>query len=483
MEKDRVFALKYALTKGFQIHPDAFEILKTVPATSLEKVIKDMVRRNTKERRYQITGDDLESYLGLKDDGTIESDLRVLSDPTGQITTAEGVDGYGALFRNRYDKLKEIISERPEARHLRPLSGATRQTKEDDDIYVAGLVDYREAERGRAKLGLEDPSGTLLAPVFDSDLQKEVGTLLQDQFVMAKLGHGPHGVFVKDVIQPGVPTHPPRRSESEAYAALISDLHVGSKYFMEQEFEEFVAWLSEPDSIARKIRFVLICGDVVDGVGIYKDQDKELVLSTIEEQLGHLEKLLDEIPSHIKVVISPGNHDPGRRALPQPAIPEGYCPGLWERANITMVGNPAVVSLNGVKVLMFHGQSIDDIVKVTPGLSYDKPTDVMRHLLMARHMSPIYGGTPIAPEQTDWMVMDDSPDIFHVGHVHRWGVDMYKRTLLVNSGAWQQQTPFQMSVGIVPNPGIATMVNLKTFEVFNHNFNPDQEATRSENIR
>ena len=182
--------------------------------------------------------------------------------------------------------------------------------------------------------------------------------------------------------------------------------------------------------------------------------------------------MLAEIPERVKIIISPGNHDPGRRALPQPAIPEKYCPGLWRRENITMVGNPAVVSLNGVRVLMFHGQSIDDIVRVTPGLSYDEPIAVMELLLRARHLSPIYGErTPIAPELEDWMVIGDDIDIFHAGHVHRWAVSKYRGTLLVNSGAWQRQTPFQASVGIVPNPGIAALVNLKTYELKSQNYN------------
>lgn len=136
-----------------------------------------------------------------------------------------------------------------------------------------------------------------------------------------------------------------------------------------------------------------------------------------------------------------------------------------------MVGNPALVSLNGVKILMFHGQSIDDIVKTTPGLSYDSPVDVMRYLLRVRHLSPIYGSqTPIAPETEDLLVIDDVPDIFHVGHVHRAQVDMYKGILLLNSGSWQKQTPFQASVGMVPNPGIAIMVNLKTFRVLQEDY-------------
>jgi len=49
---------------------------------------------------------------------------------------------------------------------------------------------------------------------------------------------------------------------------------------MEYEFSDFVSWLSSPDPVARKIRFVLICGDIVDGVGIYPNQDKELVCQT-----------------------------------------------------------------------------------------------------------------------------------------------------------------------------------------------------------
>ena len=168
----------------------------------------------------------------------------------------------------------------------------------------------------------------------------------------------------------------------------------------------------------------------------------------------------------------PGNHDPGRRALPQPAIPKKYNFGLWEKENFFMVGNPAMVSLNGVKVLMFHGQSIDDIVKTTPGLSYEKPANVMKHLLKARHLSPIYGSqTPIAPENEDLMVIDEVPDIFHVGHVHVVELDMYRGILMLNSGTWQKQTPFQVSVGQTPTPGLAVIVNLKTFKVYTKDFN------------
>ncbi|MDH3617587.1 MAG: DNA-directed DNA polymerase II small subunit [Nitrosopumilus sp.] len=472
LKKELSFVLNYALNKGFQISPNAFEFLENVDVKKLEKIIKEIVREKTKQKLFQINQDDLENYFGIKEDLNLQTDYKVLFDPSLKITSGEGISGYNLLFASRFNKLKRIISDRPESKMLKSIASA-KVAKSTDDMYVCGLVTARTSERNITKLVLEDPSGSFEGIIFDDDLQKTADLLLNDQFIMARIGFGKNsGLIIKDLISPDIPDQASNRSESETFAVFLSDLHIGSKYFMEEEFSEFVSWLSSPDPVARKIRFVLIGGDAVDGVGIYPNQDKELVCQTIEEQLKKLEELISKIPDYIKIFIMPGNHDPGRRALPQPAIPKKYNAGLWEKDNVVMVGNPAVVSLNGVKVLMFHGQSIDDIVKTTPGLSYDSPTNVMKHLLRARHLSPIYGSqTPIAPEIEDLMVIDDIPDVFHVGHVHRAQLDMYKGILLINSGSWQNQTPFQASVGMTPNPGIALMVNLKTFQVLHQNYN------------
>jgi len=472
LKKELTFVLNYALKKGFQIHPDAFEFLENVDVKKLEKIIKEIVREKTKQKLFQINQDDLENYFGIKEDKNLKSDYKVLFDPSNKITSAEGISGYNLLFTSRFNKLKKIISDRPESKKLKSIA-SIKAAKSDDDMYVCGLVTSKISERNVTKLLLEDPSGSFEGIIFDNELRKTADSLLNDQFIMVRVGIGKNsGLIIKDLISPDVPDQTSNRSESETFAVFLSDLHIGSKYFMEEEFSDFISWLSSPDPVARKIRFVLIGGDIVDGVGIYPNQDKELLCQTIEEQLKKMESLISKIPNYIKIFIIPGNHDPGRRALPQPAIPKKYNSEVWEKENVIMVGNPAVVSLNGVKVLMFHGQSIDDIVKTTPGLSYDRPTDVMKHLLRARHLSPIYGSqTPIAPEVEDFMVIEDIPDIFHVGHVHRAQLDMYKGILLINSGSWQNQTPFQSSVGMTPNPGIALMVNLKTFQVLHQNYN------------
>ena len=471
MKEDVSSALTYALSRGFQIHPDAFKILEKIDAKELEKIIKQVVREKAKQNLFLINQSDLKMFVDSEIDEGLENHHTILSDPTKKITSAEGIDGFSALFVNRYSKLLKIILQRSQSKKLIPID-IVKSGKIKEEVFVGGLLMDRKIERGVTKLVVDDPTGSLEMLVFNKELQETANSLLIDQFVMLTITPGKNGGFiVKDLVVPDVPDHITNRSKTDTYAVLISDLHVGSKYFMEREFTEFVEWLSSPDPIARKVRFVLVGGDIIDGIGIFPNQDKELLLVDVNEQMLKAAQLLDKIPKHIKVFIIPGNHDPGRRALPQPAIPEKHNLSLWNRENFFMLGNPSMIELNGVKILMFHGQSLDDVVGTTPGLSYMQPAKAMRVLLKARHLSPVYGKrTPIAPEVEDMMVINDVPDIFHSGHIHVVDLDMYKGTLIVNSGAWQTQTGYQASVGITPTPGIAVIINLATMKVFTKDF-------------
>ena len=63
------------------------------------------------------------------------------------------------------------------------------------------------------------------------------------------------------------------------------------------------------------------------------------------------------------------------------------------------------------------------------------------------------------------MVIERTPDIFHAGHVHVLKCNKYRGTLIINSGAWQEQTDFQQRMGLVPTPGIMPVVNLQTSNI------------------
>ena len=126
-------------------------------------------------------------------------------------------------------------------------------------------------------------------------------------------------------MMPDIPDHLPNKSRTEAYVALISDLHVGSKYFMKSEFLRFLNWLSSSDDdIVKKIKFLCVGGDLIDGIGIFPNQDKELLEIDAAKQMNHAAQLLAKVPRHIKVLVIPGNHDLG----------EGHFHNLQSRGRI-----------------------------------------------------------------------------------------------------------------------------------------------------
>jgi len=215
MKKELSFALNYALNKGFQIHPNAFKILDEITdVKQLENIIKEIVKEKTKQKLFQINQNDLETYLGIKDDPNLQNEMKVLSDPTSKITSGEGVKGYNALFSSRFNKLKRIVSDRPESKTIKSIA-IVRTTKLENDVFVCGLVTTRNAERNITKLVLEDPSGSFEGIIFDEELQKTAGTLLIDQFVIARVATSKNsGLMIKDLIFPDIPDQKINKAES-----------------------------------------------------------------------------------------------------------------------------------------------------------------------------------------------------------------------------------------------------------------------------
>lgn len=493
-------ALIYAINKGYQVHPDAFAFLKSLDC-DVEKIIKTIVdAKNKFKKKSPILIDDIKNVISSDVNGQIDEPVisnsntdsndenyKIIFDPTYKINSENDKDFY-KLFDSRYRKTLKILSIRSESRqirkikHIKDLRNKSRFSSLDnenerakfiDSAFVAGLIMSKRNRKNDVELVIDDTTGSISVVCKTQDLINEASSLVLDQMLMLEISlskRNSNDFVIKDIIFPDIPEHVAAKSRTESYVALISDLHVGSKYFMENEFNDFISWLSSNDEIASKIKFVCIAGDIVDGIGIYPNQDKELIDININKQMSYAAALLQKIPKRMHVFLIPGNHDPGRRALPQTALTD--LRDFQPLENFSIIGNPSIVELNKVKLLMFHGQSLDDVIATVPGLSYSKPVEAMKILLKSRHLSPIYGNrTPIAPESEDMLVIEDVPDIFHAGHVHITEVGRYKGTLIVNSGAWQKQTKFQQTMGINPTPGICILVNLGSLQSFKKDFN------------
>ena len=325
-----------------------------------------------------------------------------------------------------------------------------------------------------------ESSATVLIPRNASkELWEKTKSLLPDQVVCLSLLKSKRNLLiVEELIFPDIPQKKPCKAEEAVNVALISDLHVGSKEFMREEFNRFVLWLNGKygdeslKETASRVKYVIIAGDIVDGIGIYPNQIKELAVRNIFKQYKLAAKFLEQIPDYIELIIIPGNHDASRKALPQPAIPKEYAEPLYETRNILSLGNPATVAIHNIEFLIYHGRSLDDVLATAADIDFHSPERAMRLLLRGRHLAPTYGQrTLIAPEKQDFLVIERVPDIFHVGHVHVMKYEFYRGTLMVNSGAWQKQTSYQRNLGLKPTPGIIPVVNLQTMSVSPIDFN------------
>jgi DNA polymerase II small subunit len=485
--------IRYVIDHGYQVSPSASALIsKYVEELGIQKlqslifnIMEDKARRendaSSATETKTLTAQDFKDF---RPDDFAGSTEPVASDVTGTTTedlgeefevvttpTASaqlGPEGYSQLFQSRYQKLARILKDRSEARGMERIS---KVDLNKGKWTLCGLVfSKRSLNSGGVELTLDDQTGKATVYVVNEDLIKSANDVCLDQCVVIESDAKEGRLIARKIIQPDLPNRMATTSKKTAYVVLLSDLHIGSKKFLDGAFNRFLQWINSgkqsEDEILRHLKYVVVAGDIVDGVGVFPNQEFELVETSIIKQYEMVAKMLQLIPKHLHVTVIPGNHDSTRQALPQPIIPKKYAPMLYDFQNLEMLEDPSIVKLNGVSILIFHGRSLDDILATTPGLSYEKPQEAMRVLLRARHLAPMFGGrTPIAPEVEDRLVIDQVPDIFHAGHVHTVGVDRYRGTLIVNSGTWQGQTSYQANLGIMPRPGLVPIVNLATLDV------------------
>ena len=456
----RTIVKKFAVY-GRNIQPSAIEVLiKNVNSDNLDKVIAHICKT---VNSFIITPDDVLSALNtfksvdnvVKEEKKAVKEKQVVvngvsvKDITGRSSCVGTIEDFIAYFNSRFEKLSSMLRRR-----IKPVKISALSKFQNEQVEVVGMVkDVRDLGES-AIIELEDKSGVV--SVFAMDRLREQALELLGDEVIGVIGVVKGKRLIADrIIFPDIPIR--EKTRKDFGVVFISDTHFGSKEFLQNEWDLFVKWLSgevgneKVVDLASKIKYVVIAGDVVDGVGIYPEQEKDLVITDIYGQYEFAAEQLDKIPKDIKIVLSIGNHDAIRQAEPQPALPKEYR-DLFSN-NVIHVGNPAYVNLDGLKVLIYHGRSLDDVITRIPRLSYERPHEAMIELLKRRHLCPLYGEkTPIAPEREDWLVIDEVPDVFHSGHVHTYGVGFYRGVFVVNSSTWQAQTEFQKKVNLNPMP-------------------------------
>ena len=403
------------------------------------------------------------------------TDITVHYDITGKSTTEGKMNDITACFTDRLTKIREMIVKnsklpRRPTEVARLLREVHRYQGYENKAVAIGLVNEpRYTKNGHLMWSLEDETGEmncLLTKRQGDDRDK-----FQEQIIHAGLMPddvlGVSGTFsqngdifyVDDLHFPMKARHEKASSPFGISVAYISDIHLGSKTFLEAQWHKMVRWFHS-DPLAKTIKYLVLSGDCVDGVGIYPGQDKELLIPDFYAQYSQFAKLIELLPDWVECIMLPGNHDAVRPAEPQPTFEKDI---QQDYNTTTFVGNPCDFSLHGVRHLSYHGKSIDDFVAGLKTVTYAEPVEAMRQMLRRRHLAPQWGGkTPLSPEPEDGLVISEVPDIFVTGHVHGHACVDFKGTTLICSSTWQDQTSYQRMLGFQPKPCMLTIVNLQS---------------------
>ena len=398
----------------------------------------------------------------------------VLRDITGNSTTTGNVKDFGKYFTDRFRSLRKLLLRRTDMAGAIPISRILHVNRDARTIGIVNSV--KTTRNGHRLLEIEDEEErcTVL-------LMKEKGfdTVLKDEVI------GIHGRLSRDrkmiiataVIRPDVPFNRERDDlDTTSRVAVLSDTHVGSKTFLRTEWTDLLKWLKHSPE-AREINYLIVSGDLADGIGVYPDQEDDLEISDVYEQYQRVSEYFMELPDWIRIILMPGNHDAVRPAEPQPTFHSDIRKLFGN--DVTFVGNPSTIDIEGRKVLSYHGRSFDDIISSIPGLTWEKPIETMVELLKRRHLAPVYGEkTPLAPEHKDYLVIDEVPDIFVTGHIHSYGLSDYRGVKLISGSTWQSQTSYQKMKNITPIPAKMPVIELSSLNMGVVNFSDFHRAER-----
>lgn len=394
------------------------------------------------------------------------------------------VEDFVAHFNKRYEAIKKILLNRQELVNLLSINKILNK-KEKENVSIIGIVMEKNITKAKnILLKIEDTTGQISVVINKTkpDVFEIAQNIIEDEIIGLVGFNDKDVIFANKILLPDIYPRELKKSPTQEYAVFLSDIHVGSRFFLEEKFLKFIEWINgnmgsdEQKTLTKNIKYVFIIGDLVDGVGIYPEQDKELIIKDIYQQYSAFTEMISKIPKEITIILCAGNHDASRLSEPQPVLSGEFVKQLFELPNIVFVSNPAMVNIGaddtfpGFDILMYHGYSFDyyisnvDYIRNNGG--YDRADLVMKFLLQRRHLAPTHTSSLYIPDSTsDPLVISQIPDFFVTGHIHKTSIANYHHVTLISGSCWQSTTTFQEKVGHKPEPARVPIVNLQTREV------------------
>ena len=400
------------------------------------------------------------------------------------------VGSFIQYFNARYKKIAEMLRGRRELQNITSINRVLAKKEKDSTAVIGLVVEKTLTKNENVRLTVEDQTGQISVLVNRNkpELYEQAKDIVEDEVIGISGVNGEKIIFANEIVWPDIPIQKElKKSPKEGYAVFLSDIHVGSVNFLPKQLEKFLKWLNceigseAQKSVARKVKYCFITGDLVDGVGVYPDQEKELNILEIKQQYEECARFLKKIPERVKLIIIPGNHDAMRLAEPQLPLYKDFAKPVWDLPNATILSNPAMVNIDadkdfqGFNCLLYHGYSYiyyaDNVESIRQSGGIDRSDLIMRFWLKRRHLAPSHTSTLYIPEiDKDPLIIERIPDFVVTGHIHKAMIANYRNVTLICGSCWQEKTSFEEKMGLHPEPAKVPLVNLQTREVKILNF-------------
>jgi len=385
-------------------------------------------------------------------------------------------------FRFRFNEMKNYLINRKGFDNIISINKISNIKSKNSIIGI--VFDKKITKNGNILLEVEDLTGRIKVLLNKDRFLDIFDDICLDSVIGINGVGNKEIIFIDDIFFCDSKIEIIKKSNINESVAFIGDIHIGSIYFLEEGFVNFINFLNSGKDEALNIKYLFIIGDLISGVGVYPGQENELKIKKIKDQYAKFYEFIKKIRKDIEIIIISGNHDGVRLAEPQPKINKKYAENIYSMKNVFICNNPTnfIIGKNkdfsGFKILAYHGFSymyyLNNVSKFILNKFINSPEKLMSYFLKNRHLAPDYSSTYSFPVNNE-LIIKDVPDIFISGHLHKSGFDYYNNILMISCSSWETQTPYQKKAGIVPDFCKVPIFNLKTREIKVMDFNKKVE--------
>ena len=209
--------------------------IKDVNISDIEGLIKTLKEKN-------VNFLDINTFHDLYDgEANTDSSIEIIKNYESEISESKPPNWVN-YFNDRFNRLKAILMSKDRS-GLLSLSNIKNMPQSSDvkSIVMVSSVSISPVKKYTI-MDVEDNTGSYKAIITNSNQE-----ILEDQVVMITGRKYNDAIFVKDIIFPEIQMKEKVKQEiDDSFILFLSDIHVGSKLFVNDAFERFIKWMRNP---------------------------------------------------------------------------------------------------------------------------------------------------------------------------------------------------------------------------------------------